>query len=83
LHVQSTVVVLEGGYNVPIVARGMEACVAALLGVLAGPGDGGGGGRTGSAGALFGAPSKHAMKDIEATRKAHEPFWQFLKAADA
>lgn len=82
------VVVLEGGYNIPAVARGMHACVAALLDAV----------DTTSLhlteaeateedrrAALCSAtrlgwtsPSPHALTDIEATAAAHRPYWASL-----
>jgi len=29
-----TVIVLEGGYNIPAISMGMEACIGALLGIV-------------------------------------------------
>lgn len=65
------VVVLEGGYNVPAVARGMEACVASLLGALLEP----------PSDASFPAPSRHALADIRAAVDAHKPHWKCLREA--
>jgi len=66
------VVVLEGGYNVPAVARGLHACTVALLGTLAGtPPDLRG---------LAAQASPQARADIAAAVEAQRPFWPCLSS---
>ena len=57
------VVVLEGGYNIPAVSRGLHACVAELLSVCA------------IAEEPEVACCSHALADIRMTVEAQKPFW--------
>ena len=68
------VVVLEGGYNVPAVARGLHACTAALLGAVEGP--------QGSAEGAEGGqqrPSELAVRCVAETAAALRDFWPCLQ----
>eukprot|EP00946_MAST-07B_sp_MAST-7B-sp1_P001067 g1067.t1 len=66
----NVVVVLEGGYNIPAVSRGLHACVAELLGVCEV-------GEEPEGEAESAAPS--ALADIQMAMEAQKPFWPCLR----
>jgi histone deacetylase 6 len=65
------VCVLEGGYNVVAVARGLHACTAALLGAVDDL-------TAGEGGRL---PSEVGLRCVQETVTALSPFWPILQAA--
>ena len=66
------VAVLEGGYNIPAISHGMEACVAALCGALDPDA------QRRAVGA-FGPPSEFALEDMAATAAALQGRWPCLR----
>ena len=86
------VVVLEGGYNIPTVARGIHACVAGLLGVVdheeaarqlkaAANGAGDAGGASDGGAQKAGPPPEprpQAVADVDAAIAAQCEFWPCL-----
>jgi microcin C transport system ATP-binding protein len=71
------VVVLEGGYNVPAVARGLHACTAALLGAVEEEEEEEGAAPAAAAGG--GAPSEVGARCVRETADALREFWPCLR----